>query len=90
MQFIIIGEKSCLDNDINGLFCYKLNIPCYVYPRTACFNGGMSIFLIDYDILYINLYIRLECEAFCLVYVDSYSNLGEIVLSYLKGCDTYL
>ena len=39
----------------------------------------MSIFLIDYDILYINLYIRLECEAFCLVYVDSYSNLGEIV-----------
>ena len=35
--------------------------------------------IINYDILYTNLYIQLECEAYCLVYVDSYSNLGEIV-----------
>ena len=43
----------------------------------------MFISIINYDILYTNLYIQLEYEAFCLVHVDSYSNLGEIVTSEL-------
>ena len=50
------------------------------------------IFLINYDIFYTNLYIQLECKAFCLVYVDPYSNLGEIVTFELfeKVVITYL